>query len=216
MENVVLFFLHDLLWPLVSSANREKDHRVYSTLCHLYRRGAGGDSVGLRAGLEVPLPAALVELSALEQGTTPLDRLTMLHDTVALVHAHMREALDELEPECWVQYPSQAEEVQLLATLLIKARLRRVASTLLYIQTFAFSAQPALLESLRSFSEAVNVVSTINLRSVIKHTSNLNLEDLVRIADKLERRNSDEVELLANPVMRWHYRQVRGNTLVTL
>ena len=30
----------------------------------------------------------------------------------------------------------------------------------------------------------------------------------LRIADKLERRNSDEVDLLANPVMRWHYRQV--------
>ena len=208
VENLVLYFLHDLLWPLVTSVNLEEDHRVYSTLYNLYRRGAGGDSVGVRSGLQVPLPAALVELAALDQGTTPLDRLTMLHDAIALIHAHIRESLDELEPECPVQYPSQAEEVLLLATLLIKARLRHVGSTILYIETFTFSSQPALMESLRCFTEAVNVLRTINLRSIIKHTSNLNLEDLVRIADKLERRNSDEVELLANPVMRWHYRQV--------
>ena len=40
----------------------------------LYRRGAGVESVGLRGELGVPLPAALVELAALDQGNTPLDR----------------------------------------------------------------------------------------------------------------------------------------------
>ena len=41
----------------------------------VYRRGVEGGDLGLRAELCVPLPAALVELSAVDQGNTPLDRL---------------------------------------------------------------------------------------------------------------------------------------------
>ena len=41
----------------------------------------------------IPLPAAVVELAALDQRSTPLDRMTCIYDTVHQVGVHIRQAV---------------------------------------------------------------------------------------------------------------------------
>jgi hypothetical protein len=51
------------------------------------------DQLGLREDFCIPLPAAVVELAALDQRTTPLDRMTCIYDTVQQVGVHIRQAV---------------------------------------------------------------------------------------------------------------------------
>ena len=51
------------------------------------------DQLGLPEDFCIPLPAAVVELAALDHHTTPLDRMTCIYDTVQQIGAHIRQAV---------------------------------------------------------------------------------------------------------------------------
>ncbi|XP_023347969.1 uncharacterized protein LOC111716726 [Eurytemora carolleeae] len=214
VENIVLIFLHDLLWALVCSIHRDQDTRIHSLLTSLYRQGLGGRGragrgLELREELCVPLPAALVELSALDQANTPLDRLTVIHDTVNQLHAHVREYLEKTNPkQGYSSYPSQQEETVLLSTLIIQSRLRHICSTIFYIKHFGFSSPSTLVYSFQTFQCSIEYLEKLDNRTKPTQPPGLKLEDLIRIADRLERRKSEELEILTNPVQELYFRDL--------
>ena len=110
MIRVYCVLLQDWLWPVVRRLHAGEDRALHSRLTRLYRLGLTADQLGLSPALALPLPAALVELAALDSRTTPLDKLSTLADTLDQLRAQSRAALLEeghrikwagcLQPQC--------------------------------------------------------------------------------------------------------------------
>jgi hypothetical protein len=161
--------------------------------------------LGLRPDLLFPLPAALVELAALDMRSTPLDRLTAVHDTLTQIETHVRLALGSHnggKPHGAQEYlgslllPSSHEEVLLLLGVLINARPAHLASSLAYMRHFAFSAPPHMRDSLDILGEAASLLDQVHVEKIPwrRPPGDLRLEDLVRIAERLRRPSLTEEE----------------------
>jgi hypothetical protein len=207
VENMVLQLLHsNHLWPLLTALYREEDRRLSARLRELAARNFTSDLVGLRAALLFPLPAALVELAALDMRTTPLDRLTAVHDTINQIETHVRvevhrarkAAGKESSPSTLLMaYPSAREEVLMLLGVLVKARPDHLASSLVYMQQFGFSAPPYMRDSLEVLREAVDLAEHVAVVRIPwrRLATDLRLEDLVRLAESARRPSmADEAE----------------------
>jgi hypothetical protein len=193
VENMVLQLLHtNHLWPLLTALYREEDRRLSARLRELAARNFTSDLVGLRAQLLFPLPAALVELAALDMRTTPLDRLTAVHDTISQIETHARvevhtarKAAESSPSTLLLAYPSAREEVLMLLGVLVKARPDHLASSLVYMQQFGFSAPPYMRDSLEVLREAVDLAEHVAMARIPwrRLATDLRLEDLVRLAE---------------------------------
>jgi hypothetical protein len=173
-----------------------------SRLRELAARSFTAGAVGLRDELLLPLPAALVELSALYMRSTPLDRLTAVHDTLSQIETHVRLAfrsvkrkpLGDGELRSAHFFPSAREEVLLLLGVLVNARPDHLASSLAYMRYFAFSAPPHMRDSLAVLVEAAGLAERLQMERIPwrRLETDLRLEDLVRIAESLRRPSLEE------------------------
>ena len=191
VENVVLQLVHPVLWPLVRRLHRRKDRALHRQLSLLWRRRFSLSELGLSEEWQIPLPAALVELAALDMRTTPLDRLSLLQDSLDQVSAHLREAELEREGEGEgsLRYPA------LLAGLLVSARPLHLASSLFYIQHFTYSAPPALSPALHTLQTSVRLLEGLASKPARRASSRsagmkreLSLEELISLTDEMEQR----------------------------
>ena len=152
---------------LTCSLHREDDRRLAGRLRELSARRFTPRLVGLRPDLLFPLPAALVELAALDMRTTPLDRLTAVHDTLNQMETHVGLALRSVggkqsanEYRSALAMPSAHEEVLLLLGVRVSARPSHLASSLAYMRHFAFGAPPHMRDSLEVLVEATRLAET--------------------------------------------------------
>ena len=169
--------------------------------------------VGLRPDLLFPLPAALVELAALDMRTTPLDRLTAVHDTLNQMETHVGLALRSVggkqsanEYRSALAMPSAHEEVLLLLGVLVSARPSHLASSVAYMRHFAFGAPPHMRDSLEVLVEATRLAERVQVGRIPwrRLESDLRLEDLVRIAERLRRPSlAGEEEEAAGMAAHW-------------
>ena len=80
--------VHERIFPLICHMSAKEDRELQVTANYLHAQKIfGPDRLGLPEDFCVPLPAAVVELSALDMHTTPLDRMTCIYDTVEQVHS---------------------------------------------------------------------------------------------------------------------------------
>ena len=66
MENVLLQFIHQELWPLIKHIHKDQDRSTHRHLSMLWRKGFSVLTLGVDEEWSVPFPAALVELAALD------------------------------------------------------------------------------------------------------------------------------------------------------
>ena len=87
LSSVVVGAVHERIFPLICHMSAKEDRELQVTANYLHAQKIfGPDRLGLPEDFCVPLPAAVVELSALDMHTTPLDRMTCIYDTVEQVH----------------------------------------------------------------------------------------------------------------------------------
>ena len=92
--SVVVGSIHDLVFPPICHLSRKEDQELFTCTEYLFRKtDFSPDQLGLPEDFCIPLPAAVVELSSLDQRTTPLDRMTCIYDTVQQVGVHIRQAV---------------------------------------------------------------------------------------------------------------------------
>lgn len=165
VENVVVGAVHDRVFPPICYLSRKEDRELMACTEYLLRKtDFGPDQLGLPDDFCIPLPAAVVELSALDQRTTPLDRMTCIYDTVQQVGVHIRQAVLDTHADSYEMtsikliklnllghqinlltvpddlcYPNDREMVLLLATVIVQARPRHLLSTLNYADLFAWA-----------------------------------------------------------------------------
>ena len=201
VENVVLKFLHPVLWPLVQRLHKEQDRSLHRHLTLLWRRRFSVSELGVSEEWEIPLPAAVVELAALDMRSTPLDRLSALQDSLDQVSAHLREAMLETEAHSGgglvLRYPAPQDEAALLAGVLVAARPLHLSSTLFYIKHFTFSSHPDMIKSLHTLETSVVLLERLarEARSARASSSRsarmkreLSLEELISLTDEMEQR----------------------------
>ena len=66
VENVILQFVHQQLWPLIQHLHKDQDKSTHRHLSMLWKRGFTVLTLGVEEEWSVPFPAALVELAALD------------------------------------------------------------------------------------------------------------------------------------------------------
>ena len=115
VENVVVGSVHGLVFPPICHLSRAEDRELLSCIGkklnsflarkfkyllisslieYLHQKtDFSADQLGLPEDFCIPLPAAVVELAALDHHTTPLDRMTCIYDTVQQIGAHIRQAV---------------------------------------------------------------------------------------------------------------------------
>ena len=202
VENVVMKYLHEELWPLIQRLHRDEDKRLHRHLTLLWRRRFSVSEVGVPEDWELPMPASLVELAAIDMRSTPLDRLTAVQESLDQVHSHLREAVLETEAHSGgggrvvvLQSPDRQDEAGLLAGVLVMARPLYLASTLHYIRHFTFSPQPDMMRSLESLERSVSLLERVEVRSSRASSSKssrmkreLSLDELISLTDEMEQR----------------------------
>ena len=68
VENVVVGSVHDLVFPPICYLSRKEDRQLTACTEYLLRKtDFSPDQLGLSADFCIPLPAAVVELAALDQ-----------------------------------------------------------------------------------------------------------------------------------------------------
>ena len=165
VENVVVGSVHALVFPPICHLSRAEDRELLQCIEYLHQKtDFSADQLGLPEDFCIPLPAAVVELSALDHHTTPLDRMTCIYDTVQQIGAHIRQAVldthadsDDIRSKylhltsfgmlkltfCLVPddlaYPNDREMVLLLATVIVQSRPKHLLSTLNYADIFAWA-----------------------------------------------------------------------------
>ena len=147
VENVVVGSVHDLVFPPICYLSRQEDRELLACTEYLHQKtDFSADQLGLTDDFCIPLPAAVVELSALDHHTTPLDRMTCIYDTVQQIGAHIRQAVldthadsDDVRIPDDLAYPNDREMVLLLATVIVQSRPKHLLSTLNYADLFAWA-----------------------------------------------------------------------------
>lgn len=131
------------MFPPICYLSRKQEHELLACTDYLLRKtDFTPDQLGLSEDFCINLPAAIVELSSLDQRTTPLDRMTCIYDTVQQVMVHVRQAMLETIPntdDFERESPGDKEMVLLLATVIVNARPKRLMSTLNYADLFAWA-----------------------------------------------------------------------------
>ena len=192
VENVVIQFIHDLLWPLIKQIYKQEDKRIHWLLTRLWRKGFNPEQLGLNEEWAIPLPAALVEMAAMDIRTTPLDKLSLIHDTIDQIHTHVRSAVLEATQGYLVEYPGPEDEVLLLSGVLVQSRLLHLMSSIKYVKTFTFSKQPDMMTSLQTLENAMKLLETPAMKTLRPPSSKMkreySLEDIIGLTDELEQR----------------------------
>ena len=86
--------LNYLVLPPICYLSRKEDRQLTACTEYLLRKtDFSSEQLGLPPDFCIPLPAAVVELAALDQRSTPLDRMTCIYDTVHQVGVHIRQAV---------------------------------------------------------------------------------------------------------------------------
>merc|ERR1712107_136720 len=118
VENAVLWMLQPVLLPLLRKWFNARDKALHQKINRLWRRG---HSVTLREDLAaIPLPAALVELAAIDQHSTPLDKVTCVHNCLEQVDTHTRTACLEagtIPPELEASLAILVQAVKMVETM---------------------------------------------------------------------------------------------------
>ena len=146
--SVVIGAVHDKIFPVVCHLSQKEDREFQVTANYMHSQKIfSADRLGLPEDFCVPLPAAVIELAALDMRTTPLDRLTCIYDTVEQVKVHLKQALlesrgDEIgedSGDVMLPIPVEREMIMLLASVVVQARPCHMLSTLNYADMFAWT-----------------------------------------------------------------------------
>lgn len=94
IHSVVVGAVHDLVFPPICHLSRKEDRALTGSLEYLlWKTEFSPNQLGLSEDFCIPMPAAVVELSSLDQRTTPLDRMTCIYDTIHQINVHIRQGV---------------------------------------------------------------------------------------------------------------------------
>ena len=140
------------------------------------------------------MQAIMFYLISLFPRSTPLDKLTALHDTIEQVRAQIR----EMEAEtAGVDTDLGKIEAAVLRALLVQARPLYLHSSLFYLSHFTLSPRQDMRESLdtlhSAFSQIQGVLaepwqSRASSAAAVKMKREYSLEDLIDLTDEIEQR----------------------------
>ncbi|XP_040579519.1 uncharacterized protein [Lepeophtheirus salmonis] len=199
VENVVVQLVHERVFPVICLLSKREDRELSSCLRFLRESGLSADQLGLPEDFCIPLSAAIVELSALDMKTTPLDRMTCMYDSIEQIGNHIRHAIVEARGEDEtgsvlrlddLPYPNDAELIMLLATVIIHARPKHLMATLNYADVFAWSVPADMIECVKLIQSAVDLLRNVQPEKLPPTSGKLkrdvSMEEIIQLADEFE------------------------------
>ena len=124
---------------------------------------------------------------------TPLDKMTIIHDTMEQIRTQEREIVLETEEYCTpgdsvdtTHDTGVRDEASLLSGVLVQARPLYLHSTLFYIKHFTFSQHPDMLQSVQVLEKSLQMLQTLKGKKLRCGSAKMKreyiLEDLIRKA----------------------------------
>ena len=165
-ETYFMGMVEDHVLAAMHKMYADEDKAAHQQLRRLQRLPSGATRakvLGVERGMDCPLPEALHEFDRLEKARTPLEKLTVLHDSISLVTY----AVQRHQPGATV---TSDELIPLVCSLLVQSAPADVFSALEYIEAFmprgAASSEAGY--ALVSFRAALSVVTSAEMQSSVR------------------------------------------------
>ena len=125
---------------------------------------------------------------------TPLDKMTIIHDTMEQIRTQEREIMLETDEYCGAGVSGVSDshdtgfrdESSLLSGVLVQARPLYLHSTLFYIKHFTFSPHPDMLHSVQCLENSLQMLQGLKGKKLRCGSAKMKreyiLEDLIRKA----------------------------------
>lgn len=198
IENCIMSQVHDHVFKLLCIECEESDKAIVRKLAQLASFKTTPDQLGVPEGYAIQLPAAVVELAALDSNVCPIDKLMCLQTTIDMIIAQLKTMLvdvySHLSSDCNVNMSDMVMSNlrPLLLSVIIQAKPLHMAANLAYIEKYQWSLQPndEASFSLTLFIKAVEDLLNLefcNLKSQSKkvHTE-LGIGELIEITSRVD------------------------------
>ncbi|XP_065197261.1 uncharacterized protein LOC135828763 [Sycon ciliatum] len=176
VESYIMGWVHQKVIRAVIQTKNEEDEEI----CERCKQCSGitPETLGVSKEFCCPLPEAMVELTALDSFTTPLEKLNCLKNTLELithgVQKHMTQ--DVLAQDKGRDGPAASlvsdDLIPILVTVIIQAKCNRLATNLYYVENFhwASSSKANLGYSLVTFKAATEFILMTDMKYMIPAT----------------------------------------------
>ncbi|GFV24383.1 ankyrin repeat domain-containing protein 27 [Trichonephila clavipes] len=84
LENYIMFYVHDKVFPVIKKFCLEEDRRLTQKLLSLYEANVTPDQLGVRESFCCQTPSAVVELASLNSRKSPTEKLNCFMKTLTL------------------------------------------------------------------------------------------------------------------------------------
>lgn len=196
LENFVVSSVHQEVFAIMVSQFVDQDFEVHSKSTELSRLGISPDQLGAPEDLAVQLPAAVVELAALDNLQCPIEKLMCLKACLDLILAQVKGALVDfysISDEGSGLPPVASEDlISLLVAVLIQAKPLHLVSNIFYMEHLQWTLPPndCLSYSLVTFKAALKKLLNIKVEELRPRSKKvrreLTLEDLFLVTGEIE------------------------------
>ncbi|XP_063921354.1 ankyrin repeat domain-containing protein 27-like isoform X2 [Zophobas morio] len=184
--------IHDICLTYIRARFSDQDKAFFEKCRTLLGINVSAEQFGANENYSIPLSAAIVELSVLDNYKTPGEKMNCLCTTYDLVFAEIKTAMvavisQNSEKENEIPVIDNRDILPVLMVVIIKSKLSHVFSNLFYVKSFYHTMDDnrVISDIFRSFEKAVHEVAKTDTRDVqpgaAKMIQSIDLEEYMKI-----------------------------------